>query len=136
MATITRRNRLSGAGGSLALPVLNRTRANLKDRHPDVFSRLKAEQDAWNATMLPFTSGNDSDSLSGEDLADHRGAPGTIYGPDGLVRGWRARREARRGAASRMVVLGRWAGGACLLSCRGHPHRHSRRPRLRPTASA
>ncbi len=78
MATITRRNRLSGAGGSLALPVLNRTRANLKDRHPDVFSRLKAEQDAWNATMLPFTSGNDSDSLSGEDLADHHGAPGTI----------------------------------------------------------
>ncbi len=109
MATITRRNRLSGAGGSLALPVLNRTRANLKDHHPDVFSRVKAEQDAWDATMLPFTSGNDSDSLSGEDLAGHRGAPGTIYDPAGVVRGWRARREAptrRRIADGRVRPVG------------------------------
>ena len=28
-------------------------RANLKDRQPDVYKRLVAEYEAWNATMLP-----------------------------------------------------------------------------------
>lgn len=55
-------------------------RANLKDRHPEVFARLKAQWGAWNGTMLPFTTANYSYSLSGEELADHYGAPGTIEG--------------------------------------------------------
>lgn len=55
-------------------------RANLKDRHPEIFTRLQAQWDAWNATMLPFTSANYSYSLSAEELADHYGGPATIEG--------------------------------------------------------
>ncbi len=61
-------------------------RANLKLRHPDVFARLKAEWEAWNATMLPFTSDTYSYSLSGEELADHYGAPATIEGSEGRAK--------------------------------------------------
>jgi arylsulfatase A-like enzyme len=32
-----------------------RERANLAKKHPEVFDRLKASFDAWNATMLPYT---------------------------------------------------------------------------------
>ena len=57
-------------------------RANLKGRHPDVFARLAQQWEAWNAGMLPFTTANYSYSLSGEELADHYGAPGTIEGSE------------------------------------------------------
>ncbi len=57
-------------------------RANLKHRHADVFDRLVAQWQGWNATMLPFTSQNFSYGLSGEELADHYGAPPTIEGSD------------------------------------------------------
>ena len=55
-------------------------RANLKERDPRMFARLERMWGDWNATMLPFTSGNFSDAFSGEDLADHFGAPPTIAG--------------------------------------------------------
>ena len=57
-------------------------RANLKARHPEVFARLARQWEAWNATLLPFTTANYSYSLSGEELADHYGAPGTIEGTE------------------------------------------------------
>lgn len=57
-------------------------RANLKERQPEVFARLARQWDGWNAGMLPFTRANYSYSLSGEDLADHYGAPGTIEGSE------------------------------------------------------
>ncbi len=50
-------------------------RANLKNRMPEVYSRLKAEWDAWNATMLPELDASYTDSFSGADLADHIGTP-------------------------------------------------------------
>ena len=61
-------------------------RANLKAREPEVFARLRGLWDAWNATMLPFTRDNFSDAFSGEDLADHFGAPPTIEGNARKVR--------------------------------------------------
>ena len=50
-----------------------RERANLKDRRKDVFDRLKADWEAWNATMLeerprPANYGN-----PGNLMADHYG---------------------------------------------------------------
>ena len=60
-------------------------RANLKDREPEVFARLVRQWEAWNATMLPFTGANYSYDLSGEDLADHYGAPPTRGGNGGAA---------------------------------------------------
>jgi len=48
-------------------------RANLKNRQPDVYARLVAEYDAWNATMLPEDSATNSDFFSARELADHFG---------------------------------------------------------------
>ncbi|CAN5909320.1 sulfatase-like hydrolase/transferase [soil metagenome] len=50
-----------------------RERANLAERHPDVFDRLRRDWETWNDTMLPERSrpavfGND-----GSNLADHYG---------------------------------------------------------------
>ena len=55
-------------------------RANLKERDRDIYARLVTQWQEWNVSMLPFTNSNYSYSLSGEDLADHYGAPGTIKG--------------------------------------------------------
>ena len=55
-------------------------RANLKLRDPELFATLDRMWNDWNAGMLPYTSGNFSDAFSGEDLADHFGAPPTIVG--------------------------------------------------------
>ena len=48
-------------------------RANLKNRQPEVYSRLVAEFKAWNATMLPESPGTNSDGFSAKELADHIG---------------------------------------------------------------
>jgi len=49
-------------------------RANLKDHEPDVFKRLRAEYETWNATMLPEDPGASSDPIGFADqLADHMG---------------------------------------------------------------
>ena len=42
-----------------------RERAELKDLHPAVFERLKAEYAAWNADMLPYPEGAFSESPKG-----------------------------------------------------------------------
>ncbi len=48
-------------------------RANLKNRQPDVYKRLVAEYEAWNATMLPEDPAVSSSSFTGSQLADHYG---------------------------------------------------------------
>jgi arylsulfatase A-like enzyme len=50
-------------------------RANLKERHKDIYQRLEAEWLAWNATMLPEIDESFTHSFSGEELADHIGTP-------------------------------------------------------------
>ena len=50
-------------------------RANLKERHRDVYERLEAEWFTWNATMLPEIDESYSDNFTGADLADHIGTP-------------------------------------------------------------
>jgi arylsulfatase A-like enzyme len=50
-------------------------RANLKDRHRDVYERLVAEWHRWDATMLPLNPQSYTLGFSGAELADHFGAP-------------------------------------------------------------
>jgi arylsulfatase A-like enzyme len=49
-------------------------RANLKERHKDIYGRLEAEWYAWNATMLPEIDESYTDNFTGAELADHIGA--------------------------------------------------------------
>lgn len=49
-----------------------RERANLKDRQPEVFERLKQDWEAWNATLLPVTKAP-SYHMPGNLFADHYG---------------------------------------------------------------
>jgi arylsulfatase A-like enzyme len=46
-------------------------RANLKDRQPDVYRRLAADYEAWNATMLPEDPKAASAGFTADQLADH-----------------------------------------------------------------
>jgi len=48
-------------------------RANLKDRQPETFSRLAAEYQAWNRTMLPIDPASFSHTFYAHQLADHYG---------------------------------------------------------------
>jgi arylsulfatase A-like enzyme len=48
-------------------------RANLKDRHRDVYERLVAQWNEWNATMLPLDPQSFSLGFTGAELADHFG---------------------------------------------------------------
>ncbi len=50
-------------------------RANLKARQKDLYDRLVGRWYEWNATMLPETDESSTGSFTGEDLADHIGAP-------------------------------------------------------------
>ena len=50
-------------------------RANLKERHKDIYDRLVQEWLAWNATMLPEIDESFTDTFSGDQLADHIGLP-------------------------------------------------------------
>ncbi|MFZ0392619.1 MAG: sulfatase-like hydrolase/transferase [Terracidiphilus sp.] len=49
-------------------------RANLKERHQDIYERLQADWFAWNATMLPEIDESYTFSFTGAELADHIGA--------------------------------------------------------------
>ena len=49
-------------------------RANLKDKQPEVFKKLAADWDAWNATMLPEDPKAASIGWTAEQLADHYNA--------------------------------------------------------------
>ena len=48
-------------------------RANLKERHRDVYERLVAEWNEWNATMLPLDPQSFTLGFTGAQLADHFG---------------------------------------------------------------
>lgn len=48
-------------------------RANLKDRYPEIYSRLLAEYKAWDATMLPLDPKASTGGFTGGQLADHFG---------------------------------------------------------------
>ena len=50
-----------------------RERANLKDRYPDIFERLRNDWHAWNATMLPERPRPALYAQPGNLLADHYG---------------------------------------------------------------
>jgi arylsulfatase A-like enzyme len=52
-------------------------RANLKERHRDVYDRLVAEWFEWNATMLPEVDESSTGNFTGEQLADHIGTQRT-----------------------------------------------------------
>ena len=57
-------------------------RANLKDRHPDVFDRLAAEWNAWNALMLPEVRESNTGGVTADVQADHIGASSPSPEPD------------------------------------------------------
>ena len=57
-------------------------RANLKDRHPEVFQRLAAEWNAWNATMLPEVRESSTGGITADTQADHIGASHVSLEPD------------------------------------------------------
>lgn len=48
-------------------------RANLKERHRDVYERLVAEWNEWNAIMLPLDPESFTGGFTGAELADHFG---------------------------------------------------------------
>ena len=48
-------------------------RANLKERHRDVYERLVTEWAEWNATMLPLDPQSFTLGFTGAELADHFG---------------------------------------------------------------
>jgi arylsulfatase A-like enzyme len=50
-----------------------RERANLKDRQPEIFNRLKGDWQAWETTMLAQKTGPGSHRHPAEALADHIG---------------------------------------------------------------
>lgn len=50
-------------------------RANLKERRKDVYDGLVAKWLQWNATMLPEIDASSTGSFTGDQLADHIGAP-------------------------------------------------------------
>jgi len=48
-------------------------RANLKERRKDIYDRLVAEWNAWNASMLPVGADVYTNGFTGGQLADHYG---------------------------------------------------------------
>ena len=57
-------------------------RANLKDRHRDVYDRLVAEWNEWDAGMLPEVRESFTDAFTAAQLADHIGAKKASREPD------------------------------------------------------
>jgi arylsulfatase A-like enzyme len=52
-------------------------RANLKERHRDIYDRMVSEWNDWNASMLPETDESYTENFTGAQLADHIGTPKT-----------------------------------------------------------
>jgi arylsulfatase A-like enzyme len=48
-------------------------RTNLKERHRNVYDRLVAQWNEWNATMLPLDPKSFTNGFTGAELADHFG---------------------------------------------------------------
>jgi arylsulfatase A-like enzyme len=61
-------------------------RANLKERHKDIYERLIGEWDAWNATMLPESPTSSTDNFTGAEMADHIGTKKVTIEPDPELR--------------------------------------------------
>ena len=61
-------------------------RANLKDRHKEIYDRIVAEWLAWDAGMLPEIDESSTDSFTGAQLADHIGTPKTSHKADNPAR--------------------------------------------------
>jgi arylsulfatase A-like enzyme len=57
-------------------------RANLKERHKDIYDRLIGEWHAWNATMLPETATSSTANFTGAEMADHIGTKRVTLDPD------------------------------------------------------
>jgi len=57
-------------------------RANLKDRHRDIYDRMVEEWNAWNKTMLAEVQDSFTGGFEGAELADHFGAQKTSNAPD------------------------------------------------------
>lgn len=57
-------------------------RANLKERHKDVYQRMNREWHEWNSGMLPEIKESFTHSFSGSELADHFGAKAPNQNPD------------------------------------------------------
>jgi arylsulfatase A-like enzyme len=49
-------------------------RANLKERHKDIYDRMVSEWNVWNATMLPLVADSATGFFKANQLADHIGA--------------------------------------------------------------
>jgi arylsulfatase A-like enzyme len=62
-------------------------RANLKERRKDIYDRLVAEWNAWNATMLPEVEHSFTQNFEGAHLADHIGTPQVSQAPDPTLPG-------------------------------------------------
>src|ERR1700726_1673256 len=60
-------------------------RGNLKERHKDIYDRIVAEWQAWNASMLPEIAESFTRSFTGEELADHYGSQKASGAPDPTV---------------------------------------------------
>jgi len=61
-------------------------RANMKQRHKDIYERLIGEWNAWNSQMLRETATSSTDNFTGAELADHIGAPPVTLDPDPELR--------------------------------------------------
>jgi arylsulfatase A-like enzyme len=57
-------------------------RANLKERNKEIYDRLVAEWNDWNATMLPEVAESGTGNFTGDQLADHIGTPKASRAPD------------------------------------------------------
>jgi arylsulfatase A-like enzyme len=57
-------------------------RANLKERHKDIYDRLVAQWHEWNATMLLEVNESFTEGFTGAQLADHIGAGKATTTPD------------------------------------------------------
>ncbi|MBW8897988.1 MAG: sulfatase-like hydrolase/transferase [Massilia sp.] len=69
--------RINGNEFLFDVTVDQRERANLAQRHPDVFARLKGEWEKWNAGMLAITPEVRTHGVNGKVQADHYHADGT-----------------------------------------------------------
>ena len=57
-------------------------RANLKARQRDIYTRLEAAWNAWNATMLPETPTSFTENNTGNSWVDRPGAKPVTLEPD------------------------------------------------------
>ena len=66
-------------GGEILFDVVQdpMERANLKERHKDVYDRLVAQWNEWNATMLALDPESHTNGFTGAELADHFGVKTT-----------------------------------------------------------